>query len=168
MNNKVRDCAFIAIFAALLFVQQYALSFLPNVQLTVLLLFVYSKIFGTKKTLVIILIHILLTNFVWGSLNLIYTPAMFIGYALIPISLNTIFKKVTNIYILSLLGLILSLVYCWCFIIPSMLLTEISFVAYIIGDIYFELIVAVSSFVSILWLYERLLGLVKKVYTMEG
>lgn len=164
MNSKVRDCAIIGIFAALLFVLQMALSFLPNIQLTVLLLFIYSKVLGTKKTLTIILIHVLLINLTWSTLNLIYTPSMFIGYSIIPIALNTIFKEVKNIYLLSALGLLFSLIYCWCFILPSILLTNISFTAYIIGDIYFELIMGVSSFVSILWLYERLLKVFTKIY----
>ena len=167
MNSKVRDCAIIGIFAALLYVLQMALSFLPNIQLTVLLLFIYSKVLGTKKTLIIILIHVLLINLTWGSLNFIYTPSMFVGYSIIPICLNTIFKKVNNIYLLSLLGFLFSLTYCWCFILPSILLTNISFTAYIIGDIYFELIMAVSSFVSILWLYERLLKITNKIYLKE-
>ena len=167
MNNKVRDCAVIAIFAALLFVLQMALSFLPNIQLTVLLLFIYSRVLGINKTLIIILIHVFLINLVWGSLNLIYTPSMFIGYAIIPIGLNTVFKKVNNIYVLSLLGFLFSLTYCWCFILPSILLTDISFIAYIIGDIYFELIMGVSSFISILWLYERLLKIFNKIYLKE-
>lgn len=167
MNRKTRDCAFIAILAALLYVLQIALSFLPNVQVTVLLLFIYSKVLGTKKSLIIILIHVLLINLTWSSLNIVYTPFMFIGYAFIPICLNTIFKNVKNIYTLSLLGFLFSLIYCWCYIIPSILMTNISFVAYLIGDIYFELIMGVSSFVSILWLYERLLIMTKKIYLKE-
>ena len=53
---SVKRLVRIAILAAVLFVQEFALSFIPNVQLTVFLLVLYSKVFGLKKTCIIILI----------------------------------------------------------------------------------------------------------------
>ena len=59
---SVKRLVRIAIFAAIMFVQEFALSFIPNVQLTVFLLVLYSKVFGLKKTCIIILIHTILDN----------------------------------------------------------------------------------------------------------
>lgn len=163
INNKIKDIAIVSMLAAILVALQLALSFLPNIQLTFLLLFVYSRCLGTFKTMIIILINVVIQNLVWGSLNLIYTPAMFVGYMFIPILLNHIFKNVNNIYALSFLAVLCSLLYCWSFVLPSILLTEVSFIAYMISDILFEVILAGSSFVSVLWLYERLCIVLKKL-----
>ena len=43
--HRVKDITIIAAFAAILFIQEQALSFLPNIQLTVFLLVLYSKVF---------------------------------------------------------------------------------------------------------------------------
>ena len=67
--NKSKEIVVLALFAALLFVQEQVLTFLPNIQLTVFLLILYSKMLGMKKTLLIILIHVLLDNLVMGSMN---------------------------------------------------------------------------------------------------
>ncbi len=163
LNKRIKDIVSLAMFSAILIVLQLVLSFLPNIQLTFLLLFVYSRTLGTWKTIIIILINVIIQNLVWGSLNLLYTPAMFIGYLFVPICLNVIFKKVENIYALSVISILCSFVYSWCFIIPSVILTNVSFTAYIISDILFEVLLAGSSFLSVLWLYEKLVTELNKI-----
>ena len=84
---------------------------------------------------------------------------MLFGYIIIPIVMNTIFKNVSNIYILSVLGIVFSLIYSWCFILPNVIILKINVLEYLVADIYFEILMAVSSFLSILWLYNRLVKL---------
>ena len=72
--HKVKDITIIAVFAAILFIQEQALSFLPNIQLTVFLLVLYSKVFKLWKVLVMIFIHVLLDNLFMGSFNIYYFP----------------------------------------------------------------------------------------------
>lgn len=155
-NRIIRDIALTAMLAAVLIITQLVFSPLPNIQLTFLLLFVYSRCIGSIRTLIIILINVLVQNFIWGTLNIIYVPAMVIGYSLVPLLLNCVFKKVNNVLHLALIAILCSLLYSWCFILPSILLTEITFAAYMVGDILFEVLLAGSSFISVLWLYERL------------
>ena len=50
---RTKDLTIIAVFSAILFVQELSLSFIPNIQLTVFLLVLYSKVFGLKKTCII-------------------------------------------------------------------------------------------------------------------
>ena len=145
--------ALIAMFAAILFIQEEALTFIPNVQLTVFLLVLYSKRLGFIKTVIIIVIHVFLDNLVMSSFSLVWTPAMFIGWLLIPIVICTIFRKVENFIILAIAGAILSFTYCWCFVVPNYLVMHINPLKYLASDILFELILATSSFVSILFLY---------------
>lgn len=154
MKLTVRQLTLIAFLAGILFVQEEALTFLPNVQLTVFLLVLYAKKLSFVENIMILIIHVLLDNLVMGSFNLIYTPFMFMGWVLIPIMLKTVFKKVEGTISLAFLGAIFALIYCWIFMIPSILILHMNFLHYLVADVLFEVILAVSSFLSILLLYE--------------
>ena len=110
MNNKIKEICIIGMFAGFMFVLEQALMFLPNIQLTVFLIILFSKKLGLKKTLIIVTIHVLLDNLVMASFNIIFTPFMFIGWAIIPITLNTIFKKVSSPIFLALLSIVYSFI----------------------------------------------------------
>ena len=75
--------------------------------------------FGFIKTTIIIFIHVLLDNLIMGSMNIYSIPFMFIGWFIIPLTLNTIFKKVESHISLAILGFIFSFIYCWIFIISN-------------------------------------------------
>ncbi len=165
MKLTIRDITIIPILAVILFVQEQLFSLLPNIQLTVLLIFVYSKTQGLFKTILIVIIHVILDNLYMGSLNFLYTPAMLVGWMIIPICMCTIFKKIENIYIIAGLGVIFSLFYCWVFIIPQYIMYKIDIIAYLTADIIFELIMCGSSFISIIWLYKPLNNI---LYNLEN
>lgn len=165
---RVKDIAIIAIFAAFLFIQEQVLSFLPNVQLTVLLIVVYSRVFGFKKTAIIITIHVLLDNLIMGSFNILVVGFMFSGWMFIPLTLSTIFSNVKSALGLAFLGILFAFVYSWFLIIPGMILQELTFLQYLSGDIFFEVILAISSFITILWLYEPLYHLLLNLDANES
>ncbi|HON63988.1 MAG TPA: hypothetical protein PK840_03790 [Bacilli bacterium] len=156
MKNKilVRDIALIGILTAILFVQEQALTFLPNIQVTVFLIVVYSKSLKLSHTMIIIFIHVILDNLLMGSFNLVYLPFMMIGWMLIPLLLNSLFKKVNDSFPLGLLGILFSFLYSWIMLIPQAFITEVDLAAYWIADIPFEILLALSSFLTILWLYQ--------------
>ena len=169
-NKKfsIKDITILAACTSIIFVQEQALFFLPNIQLTVLLLVVYSKRLGLIKTSIIIFIHTLLDCIVTGSLNLYYFPFMLLGWLLIPIIITIFFKKCENPLILAAMGVVFSLLYSWCFIIPNLLIpngniTGTSFVSYLVADLPFESLIAASSFISILWLYIPCIKIFDKV-----
>lgn len=151
---KIKDITLIAIFSVILFVQEEILSFIPNVNLTIFLIVLYSKTLGIKRTILIIFIYCLLDNFVMNSFNVYFTPCIFATLILIPIFINTIFKNTNGKLKLSFLGAIFSLIYCWSFMVPSVLIYKMDFLSYIIADIPFEILLAMSSFISILLLYN--------------
>ena len=168
-NNviTIKDITLIALLTTILFVQEQLLSILPNIQLTVFLLVLYSKKLGFIKTTIICFIHVLLDNLIMGSFNVIYMPFMFIGWMIIPISLNTIFKKVNSNILLAFLGLLFSFLYCWIYIIPNTLILEVSFISYLVADILWEVLLATSSFLTILLLYEPCSNLFDKYIKKE-
>lgn len=150
-----------ALLTVILFVQEEVLSFLPNIQLTILLIMLYSRCLGFYKTSIIVFVHVILDNLVMGSFNLVFMPFMFIGYLIIPLLLNTCFKKIEKPIILSFISILFAFLYCWIYLIPVALTLEISILDYLVADILFEGLLALSSFLSVLWLYEPL----KKVLT---
>jgi len=152
---RVKDITLIAILTAILFAQEQILSFLPNIQLTVLLIVLYSKVLGLKKTIIIVTIHTFLDNLLMGF-NIFYFPFMLIGWLIIPISLNTIFKRVNNTILLAFLGILFSFLYSWLFVFANVILLQVGFWQYLIADLYFEILLAASSFFTILWLYDPL------------
>ena len=152
--NSVKDITLISIMTTILFVQEYLLTNIPGVQLTVFLIVLYSKKFGLVKTSLIVILHVLLDNFVMSSFSLMYTPAMLVGWLIIPLTLCTIFKKIESPISLGLLGVLYSFIYCWLFIIPNYIFFNINPIAYFLSDIIFEIILAVCSFAGILLLYK--------------
>ncbi len=154
MLNKTKDIVLIAFLTILVFIQEEFLTFLPNIQLTVFLLVLYAKKLDFIKTTCIIFLHVFFDNLVMGSLNPIYMTFMFMGWMFIPILLNTVFKTVENSFSLALCGILFSLLYSWVYLIPNAFIFQIDIRTYFIADIPFEILLATSSFLSILWFYE--------------
>lgn len=155
-RKQIFEVVLIAICTALLTSLEIALSILPNIQLTFLLIIVFSKVLKTKKTLIIIILHVIIDNLIMASFNIFFVLVMMIGLMIIPLTLNTIFKKVTSPLGLAALSIIYALIYSWLYIIPSVLLLKNDFRIYLIQDLPFEGLLAGSSFLSVLWLYTPL------------
>lgn len=158
INFRIIDIAIIASCISIIFVQEQILSFLPNIQLTILLLIVYSKKLGFIKTSLIVVIHTLLDCLITGSLNLYYFPFMLLGWMIIPIIISIFFKKCESPIVLAVMGIVFAIIYSWIFIIPNIIipngfLNGVGIINYILADILFEVLLAASSFISILWLY---------------
>lgn len=155
-NKKINtiDITLIALMAVILFVQEFLLTGIPGVQLTVFLIILYSKKFGLFRSSIIILLHVLLDNFALTSFNVIFTPVMLLGWLVIPLTICTIFKRVKSSLLLGVLGIGYSFIYCWLYILPTCLLYDLNLIAYFIADFQYELIFACCSFISVFLLYQ--------------
>ena len=98
-----------------------------------------------------------------GSFNFIYVPFMLIGWLIIPVLLNTIFKKVNSNILLAVLGVMFSFIYCWIYIIPNCIILQTDFFSYLIADLIWEILLACSSFITILLLYTPCSNVLDKV-----
>ncbi len=164
-KHTIKDLTIIVVSASILFVQQLALSFIPNVQFSVLLVILYTKILGFKKTSLIIIIHVLAVNLLspMGPVVPTLIPAMFIAWMLIPILLSTLLKHVHSAIWLSVFGFVYGFIYGWVFIPFTVWFLDVPFLPYLIWDIPFEIIMAISNMISILWLYDPL----KKAFVQQ-
>ncbi len=169
MGGKIRltikDICLIAVLSTILFIQEQLLTFIPNVQFTFLLLILFSRKLGFYKSTIIVIIHVLLDNIIMGSLSIVFTPFMFLGLFLIPLFMNTLFKKINNSIFLAIISVLFSFLYCWIFIIPNYLFYKINPLVYLISDISFEIIFAFWNFFSIFILYAPCKKVLDKLLT---
>lgn len=160
---KTKDICRIALCALVLFVQEQILSLAPNIQLTVMLMILYTKKLGRNTAAVIIALYLFLDVMYSGSLGIIYLPFMLAGWLIIPFATDFFFKNNENELTLALAGAGFSLAYCWMYIIPSVLVMKMDFISYMIADLPFELLMAASSFLSVWWLYRPLSAVMEKL-----
>ncbi len=153
----VKRMVLIAMCTAILFVQELFLTVLPNIQFTVLLLVVYASIFTFRENVIIIFVHVILDNMAMGTLNPFYMTPMFFGWLMVPILYHLLMRKTTSEIKLAFFGILISIIYGWMYIPFNMIQTGIHvFWPYLLADIPFQILMAMSSFLTILWLYPIL------------
>lgn len=148
----IKKMCILSLMAVILFVQEEALTMLPNIQLTFMLISVYAAIFGIRNTSIIVLIHIILDNMVMGSLNPIVMVPMFIGYIILVVLMYLV--KDTKLYIKVIVASISALIYCYLFLITNAIFLEIDIKAYFIADIPFEALLVLSTVFTMTYLYK--------------
>lgn len=159
-NQTIKNITITASLCAILFIQEQLLQIIPNIQLTVFLIILYSKILKFKNTIIIIAIHTILDNILLGSIHLI--PIMFIGWLSIASGIYIFFKKCENPIILGGYAIIGSIIYAAIFMFYNVLTFQINIYAYIITDIPYTIVLALSSFLSVIWLYAPLKTITSK------
>ena len=150
----IRKMCIISLMAVILFVQEEALTILPNIQLTFLLISLFAAIFGIKYSLIIVSIHIILDNVVMGSFTPIVMIPMFIGYVILVIVMYLVKKD--NLLIKVIMASICSWIYCMLFLFANALWLDIDVKAYFIADIPFEILLILSTILTMTYLYRPL------------
>jgi hypothetical protein len=84
----IKKITLMSMLLAILFVQQLAFYNFIGLQLTFLLLFVYSRTLKIKETTIIIFLHVLLNTFIFSGTMFVLAPFMLMGYIIIPFSLK--------------------------------------------------------------------------------
>ena len=152
---KVKDIALLGILTAILYLVDQVLSFVPFLQLSMLLIILFSRKMGTLKTSIIVIIYVIL-EYIGAGFNLLFFIFSVIGWLFVPLLTNFLFRKTKSVISIALQGVLFSFLYSWIHIIPSCIIIESSIIDYLSMDIIFEISLAISSFVSILLLYKPL------------
>ena len=148
---------FMAMCITIVFVQEQILTIIPNVQFTTLLLVLYVSLFKWRESVAMIVIYVILDNLYMNSFNPIYTPAMLIAWLTIPLVYYTVLRATKSEVKLAVFGLLFGIYYGWVFIPFRMFELGITeFWPYLMLDIPFQIIMAASNFITILWLYKPL------------
>ncbi len=136
--------------------------FIPNVQFTVALLVVYASIFTYKENMILIFVYVILDNLYMGTFSPFYLMPMLIAWSLIPTVYHFLLRRTTNEKKLACFGLVFGFVYGWVFIPFHMIQTGIhTWWPYLLADLPFEIIMATSGFLTILWTYQPLYRLMR-------
>jgi len=147
----------IAMAVTIIFVQEQLLMFLPNVQLTTLLIILFVTVFKFKESVIMIVVYVLLDNLFLGGLNPFTMGAMLAAWMLIPIAWHTVLGKTRNVQALAIFGFVFGFVYGFVFIPFTMIQTEVfELWPYMLADLPFQGIMATTNFLTVLWLYEPL------------
>lgn len=155
----IKQLAILAFMTSILFIQEQLLSFIPNVQFTFMLIALYTSVFGLGKVSIIIFAHVLLDNLFMSSINPIVMLPMLIGYLIFAILVNLVKNK--SLIFIILFASIGSVIYCLCFLVANALFLDISIWAYFIADIPFEIILVISTIITIMYAYRPLEKILK-------
>ena len=153
---KTKDIVVIGLLSALLKSSQIALSFLPNIEIVSLLIFIFSIRLGTKRTIYITTLYSMLNIMMWGL-----SPST-IGYFLIwgiYALVCNIFKNIlnTDIKVAIFLG-IFGMIFGSLFALIYLPMGYSYALSYWINGIMFDIVHAVSNFIIGLWAYKPLLN----------
>ncbi len=166
---ETKKMLMISLSIAILFTQEQLLMFLPNIQLTVLLIIVFTSVYTFKESIILITAYVLLDSLFMGGFNIFYMVPMLLAWYLIPISYHTFLRKTNNELKLGLFALLFGFVYGWMFIPFNMLQTGINnFLPYLIADIPFELIMATTGFLTVFWLYKPLYDVLNELVSVNN
>ena len=154
--TSLRRLIFIAMCVTVLVVQKQMLMILPNIQFTVLLLVLFASIFTFRETLAIVFVYVMLDGML-VQFNPFYLLPMLIGWSLIPVFYHTVLRCTKHDVTLAVFGFVFSFIYGWVFIPFVMVQIGLDeFWPYLLADLPFEFVMGVSSFLTILWLYNPL------------
>lgn len=153
----------IAFAIAITFTQEQLLVFLPNIQFTVLLMFVFASVFNYKEMFIYVFIYVLIDSLYMGGFNLFYMMPMLIAWFSIALVYKVFLKDVTSIYKKALFAALFGFYYGWTFIPFTMIQTGVTnVIPYLIADLPYEIIMAVTGFLTVLWGYEPLVKVIKQ------
>ncbi|MBR4495593.1 MAG: ECF transporter S component [Acholeplasmatales bacterium] len=151
---KVKDIAIMVMLAALLFVQEEALTLIPNIQFTFLLIMLYGAVLGPKKASLIVLVHVLLDNLFMSSFIPTVMLPMLIGHEIT--MLIGYYLKNKNTIILSIGITIASIIYAFLFFITTIFVYDINPLTYLIADIPFDIILIACNILCVILIYSPL------------
>lgn len=153
---KPREMALVAMCAVLIFAQEQALVFLPNIQLTTLLILVFSRFFKLRSAFIMVWIYVFLDHLLMGGFSILYTPSALLAWSMIPLASHT-FLVTSRPLPLALSGFIFGFLYGWMYLPAWMIQYGMRDAwLYLVADFPFEVIMAITNFLTILWLYEPL------------
>ena len=166
----VWEICVMAFLTAILLLQKELLSFAPNIQLNLLLILLYAKVLGLWRTVLILAVYVFLDAFFWGSLNPIFTTAQWIGWMLGPLITCLCLKKEERTVPLAFWTLLFGFLYSWTMVVPTAftLTNNLDRLGeYMLVDLPYEIILSVCGFVTVLFLYEPLVKLLRRLWQQQ-
>lgn len=157
-RKSIRSITLRAMLLAVLVTQEYVLTGLPQVQLTVILILVYAHFLRYRELIPLVIGYVLLDNLLMGSFSLLYTPTMLIIWPLYAVIARSLRNRPD--YVNFILVVIFPFVYGWAFIPASAYVmhldTWVKVFNYFLADLVAEFTMSVVSVITFLALYQPL------------
>ncbi|QMS85445.1 hypothetical protein [Candidatus Xianfuyuplasma coldseepsis] len=162
---KTKRLLMIAFAVTITFVQEQMFLILPQVQLTIVLMFVFASILTYKESFMYITVYVILDNLYLGGFNPLNAIPMFIMWNTIPYIYNIVLRRTEDEAKIAKAAFVFGFLYSWSFIPGAILLYGFGNVwqYYILADIPWEIALAVVGYVSVLWAYKPLVNIVKQL-----
>ena len=150
--GRIKDIIYLSMFLTIITTLEIMMSSIPNVSLTPLLFALYFT--NYRHGLLLVAGYIILQGIIWG-----------VGFYLISMLLGwTIWWLISkNGKNLTVKSVIHAFVYGWSFLPLTWVVYQIDPVAYLIADIPFQINMAISSSLTIIWLYRPLNKLLEQL-----
>ncbi len=148
---------------AVLVIQEQILVFIPQVQLTVILIIVYAQFLSYHLLVPLIVGYVLLDNLIMASFSLMYTPSMMIMWVVLGVVARMLRHKPDFVLFIWAVGF--AFLYSWSFI-PARLIEQstMNVWLYLKADFVFEIILAANSVITFQLFYEPLKRLFQRIY----
>ena len=170
VKKSIQAICRIAMFAALVEAQELAFLALPNIQLTQLLIVVFTAAFGLPEALAMVTCYWLIDNTVMGSFSVTYSPAMLVGWMLLVFITWLVYRflvKKPDGFLPRLIPALFTafhaFLYCWGFMVVSCTMYHMPWWGYFMSDLPFEIALATTGFVTVFILSPTLIKLLKKL-----
>jgi energy-coupling factor transport system substrate-specific component len=137
--------------ASIVVVLEKMLEFLPNIQLTVVLLMAFIFFLSLSESFILVTVYTML-DILLGGISL-YALPMFVAWNLF--ALIVFFAKGNRVKLL-IIGILFPIFYSLVLGLPYIYMLNIDFRLYYLADIPFTLIFIASNIVTILWLYKMI------------
>lgn len=146
----------------ILIVQEEALTFIPNVQLTFLLVICYGATVGLLDGTLIVLVHVIIDNLIMNSFTPYIIIPMFIGLE-ISLIIGYLFKNRQE-WIISIFAGIAGFIYCMIFWWSTVIFYSVEPIPYLISDIPFEVVLVVCNIITVLFLFKPIVKIINEHY----
>lgn len=151
-----------AAYVTLLVAGDYLFTFVPGIQIVMLLMFVLAKSFKPLEAFLILTVYVILDNLLYGGIS-IYTIPMLIGWLAIVLPLNLFRSKELKGSMMALLSIPAAFIYSLPFMIFTVFLYQVDPITYLIADFPFTIAISLSSYLTINLLYDRIVSVMKSI-----
>lgn len=145
----------LSMYATILVVQDYLLSFIPNIQLSMLLVVLLASLFKWHEAIVVSTVYVLLDNLFFGGFG-IYTIPMLLSWYGVIVAVKLLKPDGNSSKKIALFSILFSVWYAIPFMMFSIFLYDLNLISYIVADIPFWILMGMSSYISIDLLYAKL------------
>jgi hypothetical protein len=156
MNKRkinVRSITLTAMLLSVLVVQEEVLMFIPNVQLTAVLIMAYAAVLPLPLLLMLVSGYVIIDGMIMGTVFSYYTVPMLFSWLLLALIARAVRNR--PFWVIVIIGVAHAFIYSWSFIPVRILEQGIGILwPYFMADLPFEVMLAATNLVTVFLFYR--------------